>query len=129
MRMGGFCRRVRRRRCWGWCGEWTGFGLGFCVCGLLALALGGSEGLEWGIGFGYGYGYGVLDSMKIRYYGCGLEGPAIPVYGLILFSDLRCGTTVLMSRCLGSRRSRTNDFFLNRLIPYIHFPPPPPLPA
>ena len=60
-------------------GCWLGF---LCVCGLLALALGGVEGLEWGFGFGYGYGYGGLDTMKTRY-GCGLEGPAIPIYGLV----------------------------------------------
>ena len=86
MRMGGFCRRVRRRRCWGWCGEGRGVaGLGFCACvGFLRWR---SEGwrvwlLEWGFGFGHGYGYGGLDTVKIRY-GCGIDGPAIPVYGLV----------------------------------------------
>ena len=67
-----------------------------CVCGLLALALGGGvEGLEWGIGFGYGYGYGGLDTMMVRH-GCGLDGPAIFIYGLVLSTDLVSQTMKLL---------------------------------
>lgn len=39
--------------------------------------------------------------MMIRY-GYGVDGIAIPVYGLVLFTDLRSQTRLLASRCQDS---------------------------